>query len=275
MMTSIVTKAPKDLWPHTLLEDLHEWEEDSPAMQALVEDVRCRGIDHPLLVTPANRIVDGRQRWRAALALDMPQAPVQIVDESRAHMIILGNLTQRRHYSPAALAYLAVPLLEETLEESRVRRLENTGPNGGLDALLAGLSPEELARRLGLDAAALAAARRLRSLLETHDESRGWIEPWLLEGRVDLERALKLAREARTNPRPPKEAASALEDVRQDWEHFGERARRLTRHWEALEPGERPQAETMVNEALQGLGPDLRRTIRRLLEESESESAEW
>ena len=274
-MLSIETKSPKDLWPHTLLEDLHEWQEDSPAMQALVEDVRCRGIDHPLIVTPDNRIVDGRQRWRAALALDLPQAPVQIVDESRAPMIILGNLTQRRHYSPAALAYLAIPLLEETLEESRVRRLENTDPNGALDALLAGLSSEELARRLGLDAEALATARRLRSLLETHDETRGWIEPWLLEGRIDLERALTLAREAQTNPRPPKEAASPLEDVRQDWDHFAERARIVSRHWEALEPGERPQAETMVSEALLGLCPDLRRTIHRLLEESEGESAEW
>lgn len=114
------TISPDFIQWHRLLDDMPIWSDDSTEMNALVGDIRERGIDQPLIVcrtedggeTPGSLyLLDGRNRHRAALLAGLSEVPIVERDEAAAVGIILSSLTQRRHYSKGALAYICYPIL--------------------------------------------------------------------------------------------------------------------------------------------------------------------
>jgi hypothetical protein len=117
-------KDPAELRPHPLKKSLPkaaEWQKGGDSFNALLEDVRERGIDTPLLITSTNEILDGEIRWLAAKALRLDEVPTLEVPFACAASMILGSLLQRQHLSKSALAYLAFPLLAPAIVEARRR----------------------------------------------------------------------------------------------------------------------------------------------------------
>ena len=91
----------------------------------MTADIEERGIDEALIVDEKNRVMSGRVRLRIALDLRLPEVVITRRSSAEAASLIVQSLLQRRHYSKSALAYLAFPLFESMLVESRHRRVEN------------------------------------------------------------------------------------------------------------------------------------------------------
>lgn len=107
------------MW-HRLIQGMPIWADNSPEMAALVEDVRERGIDQPVIVcrtedageTPGYKyLLDGRHRHRAATLAGLDKIPFIERDEDDALGIIFSSITQRRHFGKGALAYLLYPVM--------------------------------------------------------------------------------------------------------------------------------------------------------------------
>ena len=76
---------------------------DLPAeeFQALMEDIRCRGVQLPIEVTTEDEVLDGHQRLRACEQLAIRDYPVKVVaglrtDQEKRHHAIRANLLRRQ-----------------------------------------------------------------------------------------------------------------------------------------------------------------------------------
>ena len=123
---------PKKLKPHPLNESL------IPPMtpeefEALVEDVKEKGVLQPLEVQKGtNFILDGRNRWKAALRANLESIPYREVDvpEKEVALYILERVPVHRNLTKAQKASLAaeyVLRLQKDLN-SLERRLRNLLP---------------------------------------------------------------------------------------------------------------------------------------------------
>jgi hypothetical protein len=124
--TTITFLPPAELSIHPekkLIPD--DWGNQDPRYIALVEDIRERGIDQPLLVDGENRVLEGRRRLRAAKQLQLAQVPVIVREAGDVYGIIVNGLVQRGHYTKSQLAYLTYPLMDKLFAESKGRRLKN------------------------------------------------------------------------------------------------------------------------------------------------------
>ena len=124
-MNEIILKDPSDLSIHPLAKTMPEWPKDDPRFASLVEDIRDRGIDKPLLIDKENRIVDGRMLWRAAKQLQLAQVACKIVPDDLIASSIVNSLLQRRHLTKSARVYLVYPLLKPVFEAAKQKRVEN------------------------------------------------------------------------------------------------------------------------------------------------------
>ena len=120
----IESRDPAALSLHIILKrQPGEWSDDDPRFHALSDDIAARGIDHPILITPDNKIADGRHRWRVAKKRQLPAVPVRVIPESEVHTVIVQSLLQRRHYTAGQRAYLLAPSLDKAFEEALQRKL--------------------------------------------------------------------------------------------------------------------------------------------------------
>jgi len=165
--------------------------ENDPAAVALRSSVCDLGrILEPLKVC-GGRIVDGRERQRAALVAGLDEVPTVEVAEEEVTTIILHSLLARRHLTKSARAYLAFPLLEPALAASRNRRLANLRPGGSgkrtATPSAVGDTSEEMAEQLGVCRRLIFMAREIHKKFNTGPKSlRETWEPKLLSGELDL-----------------------------------------------------------------------------------------
>ena len=192
MTTEIVD--PQSLRLHPLLK-----EQPAPGpelLESMTADAEERGIDQPLVVDEKNRVMDGRVRLRAVLNLNLSEVEITRRSSSEAATIIVQSLLQRRHHSKSALAYLAYPLFEAMVVESRNRRVANLIPNAAnvqvpqkLDStqtVLSSGSAEGIARNAGVSRVLFFQARDVHKLFAKNPEVKAQLEPKILNGELCL-----------------------------------------------------------------------------------------
>jgi hypothetical protein len=162
----------RDLTDHPLLGSVPVWSREDARFQALVESIREHGLDYELLVDTEFRIVDGRNR-RNALSVLGARARVRFVEKADAASIVVASLINRRHLTKGALAYIAAPMLDEVISESKARRLTNLRRSGqargpqSLETPLSGVSGKtasELATQMGIGHTLFEQAIQLRKM---------------------------------------------------------------------------------------------------------------
>jgi hypothetical protein len=184
---TLVSRRPSDLADHPLLAHIPVWTREQPEFTALLDSIRERGLDYPVLIDAEDRIIDGRNR-RNVLALLKEPVPCRRIGAGEAASVIVASLVNRRHLTKGALAYLSAPLFEPVLAESKERnlallksgvaRLEGTvahsvrhGPK----------TTEDLAAQLGISPRLFDQALKLRRLFDdTEPAIRAKYEPRIL-----------------------------------------------------------------------------------------------
>lgn len=171
---------PADLQVHPLAKNLPQWADDDSRFEALVEDIRARGIDQPLIITPEKQILDGRHRWRSAKRLQLAQVPVCVQGNGDIAGVIIGTLLQRRHFSRSALAYLAYPLFKSAHEEAI--RKEGQNLKKGLNSPLPTQceTAADLAEQIGVSRALFDQAAQVHKLFAKDPAYKALMEPRIL-----------------------------------------------------------------------------------------------
>ena len=196
---------PHKLVAHPLLAAIPLLDEASPEFQALKASIRDRGVDYPVILDEDNRILDGRNRARAAAQVGA-ELPCVKRSSREASEIILSALVNRRHLPKGALAYLTAPLFAHAVEAGRQRRLSHlrTGmasrePTQSAHGAAVGKTVEQLADEMGFSKDLYEQAVKVRQLFEKtevrewHEGSRtvqatfrDWFEPKILSGEIGL-----------------------------------------------------------------------------------------
>ena len=248
------------------------WPKGSDGWHAFVQDIKAAGITHPLLATSKNVVIDGETRRLAAVALQLPEVPCQIVDEAEVHTIILRELGLKRQLTKGQLAYLAVPHLEGAFKEAEQRRHGNLkrGDSPETNSVRFDSSArtiEDFAGAKGVSIRYLQIARQIHITLgqhtefteqaeakvfdEEHPASLGAVMAWL--GAAIAQRDREKAGQAHGGGRPQNAArqldlfVDVFETETRRWEYWGafdadtrdEAWRRLRTRFEALTPDER------------------------------------
>jgi N6-adenosine-specific RNA methylase IME4 len=101
---------------------------------ALQADIGRRGIQVPIEITAAGIVLDGRQRHRAAIALELAEVPVRVVAPADPVDYMLAAAIQRRHLTPSQRAALVLELNEyrDKRDTAAARKRANLR-NGGVD----------------------------------------------------------------------------------------------------------------------------------------------
>ena len=172
-----------DLTDHPLLAHIPTWQRDEPEFVALLESIRERGLDYPVLIDHERRVLDGRNR-RNALALLGRLVPCLYIDSAESASVIISSLVNRRHLTRGALAYLSAPLFANALEESKARNLAMLKAGSASVAYSVGHAPkntEDIATQVGVSPALFDQALKLRRMLaELGEEVRAKYEPRVL-----------------------------------------------------------------------------------------------
>lgn len=151
---------------HPALKSIPALDEKSPEFLAIAAGVGRCGILQPILIDEQGRVLDDHSRTmiRCALRWQLKTVPVQVRASEEVHLLIIHSLAHRRHLSKSAIAYLAVPHLDQEFETSRARRLQNIAKNAtNHDSPASGLSKtvDDLAEELGVGRSALFEARKV------------------------------------------------------------------------------------------------------------------
>jgi hypothetical protein len=187
--TKTVSKPLSELSMHPITAMLPELAKDDSLFRSLVEDVRERGLDMPLVIDTEDRIVKGRTRYRVAKLLQLVEVECKVCQPHEVVGIILNGLIQRRHYTKGALAYIAFPLLEKALDESNRRRIENLkNPNKSPKATqsLSVRNTEQMAKDLGFCRDQFYQAREVHGLFKSNPALKADFEPKILSGEIGL-----------------------------------------------------------------------------------------
>ena len=264
----VVSIDPVMLRPHPAIKSMPRWPKGSDGWHAFVQDIKSAGITHPLLVTDKNVVIDGETRRLAAVALQLPEVPCQIVDEAEVHTIILRELGLKRQLTKGQLAYLAVPHLEGAFKEATGRKKSGDGTIRTEFVCHTSVSSiEDFATFKGVSVRYLQIARQIHITLgqhtefteeaeakvfdEEHPASLGAVMAWL--GAAIAQRDREKAGQAHGGGRPQNAArqldlfVDVFETETRRWEYWGafdadtrdEAWRRLRTRFEALTPEER------------------------------------
>ncbi len=109
---------------HRHLPQIPGWEHDGTEFNALVEDIRLRGITTPILIDAEGRVLTGEETWRAARQLQLPAVPV-LIQAGDPHLVIMAAELRRKTYPTAsAKAYWAYTLIDAALRETTRLQVE-------------------------------------------------------------------------------------------------------------------------------------------------------
>lgn len=182
-MTPLTTIPAGDLADHPHLSHIPTWSRDQAEFIALVESIRERGLDYPVLIDGENRVVDGRNRRNACAVLKRP-VECRRIDAGEAASVIVASLVNRRHLTKGALAYLSAPLFDDVLAEAKARRTANLKQGKTPETALSAVSVEtaaDVAAKLGIGLRLMEQALKLRRMFEeVGPEDRLRYEPRIL-----------------------------------------------------------------------------------------------
>lgn len=262
------THHPTDaILEHTLLAGVPRWSDGSPELRALAEDIEARGIDQPLIVTTTDAdgtkqagtyfLLDGRHRLAAARQAGLAKVPVVLRDDADPAGIVLGTLTQRRHFNKGALAYLCFPVLEATAAaHGGNRRSKST------ESTLIGV--EDIATRCGFGRDLYFQAKKAHEIFRRRPDLREHFEPLILTGQVGLGAAIAgcAGQEATKGQgrqvQPPEQLLfAAFEAVTVRF-----------RSWDKLEGTARREVADRAIETVLALPPEVQESIGRALRAS-------
>ena len=182
-MNQFYLKDPAELSIHPLAKLMPEWPKDDPRFAALVEDVRERGIDHPLLIDREGRVVNGKMIFRAAKQLQLDHVPCKLVADDQIPATLINSLVQRKHFTKSALAYLTYPLMKPAFEAARQKKLEmlkkgNVSPSSAQPTTG---TVEEFATNVGIERSLFFDAKRVHELFAKDAEFKAQMEPRILQ----------------------------------------------------------------------------------------------
>lgn len=103
---------------------------EGEAYEKFREDIKKNGLMHPIAIMPDGSVIDGRNRLRACLELEMEPKFVTVNPESPMAYVLSAN-KHRRHLTSSQLSMLAadeVPKLRPEAEE----RIRDGGRRGGI-----------------------------------------------------------------------------------------------------------------------------------------------
>lgn len=181
----ILTKDPATLTEnHPFRAHLPVYDHEEEDSLALIRDIRDHGIRMPILIDRQDRIVDGRRRRDSARRLGLTGVPCLVIADGDIAGAIISGLVMRLHFTRSAIAYLAYPLIEKALEESRLRRIENMrkgqqSPDSALSAL-SGNDAEQLAEQNGFGRRFLFEAKAVHKLFAKDRAYKELMEPRIL-----------------------------------------------------------------------------------------------
>lgn len=177
---------PQSLSIHPLLRQMPA--PDSETLTSLANDIAERGIDDALIVDEKNRVMSGRLRLKAALAIELPEVPIRRAASADAATIIVQSLLQRQHYSKSALAYLAFPFLAPMLEEARERQLGflKQGDSRSAQNALRERTAEGIALGAGISRRLFFQAAEVHKLFKKDAQWKEQFEPKILSGELSL-----------------------------------------------------------------------------------------
>lgn len=267
----IILRDPAELAIHPLAKLAPEWSNDDPRFISLVEDIRDRGLDYPLLVDSEGNIADGRLRWRAVKRLGMRQVPTCVVWENEIASVILCSLVHRRHFTKGALAYSAFPFYEPALKESNKRRLENLrNPNVSSKAtqLLSAKNTEQFAEALGFNRTFFYQARDIHAAFFKTPALKAEFEPRILAGEIGLGACLagiagKLATDGKA--RRATEQLELFEDA------FDILKMRFS-YWQKFDTAQKAQMGIVLRKTVAEMPADLRDEFAKALKATNKEA---
>lgn len=244
---------PSELTLHPVARELPELADEDADFIALVDDVRDRGVIHPLAITSKKQILDGRHRWRAAKRLKLPAVPVIVHDDADAVSIILESLLLRRHYSKSALAFTAYPMLKAAYELA----LENREAHSVRDPF----TTASQAEKFGISKRFYEYAAKVHDIFAKDHAYRDLLLPEILSGEVGLGAVIAgyAGREATHGKPKPKE--DKLKLFRRAWTDFKNRQAA----WDNFNADQRTEALAAIDETLQGMPEGLLMTLERRL----------
>ncbi len=161
-----MTRNPKDLSPHPLIRRFPRWKRGTDEWTAFVGDIKSHAIQHPLLITTDDLVVDGETRRLAAIAAGLDQVPVRQVANEEIPTIVLRELLLRRNLTKSQLAYCAAPILIAAFKEGCLAR-DNMLRSGGRLPTLPDTA-ESYALQLGLSPRLIAQSAELRRKFDEH-----------------------------------------------------------------------------------------------------------
>jgi hypothetical protein len=187
-MTQLVTRNPlKDLArSHTAAAALPVFDESDPRFEAVLADVRARGIVQPLTIDSENRVVLGVNHWRAARALHLDEVPCLVARDGDITSLIIADLMHRAHLTKSARAYLIYPLLKEAHEEARQRAIANlkkgktpnVSPSG--TGCRTAKNIQELAAQIGVSERFFREAAEVHRIFESDEVYKTLMEPRII-----------------------------------------------------------------------------------------------
>jgi hypothetical protein len=138
----IEQRDPNDFKPgkfHPALKLIPELANDSDEFLSLAAAVKKCGFIRPILVDGEGRIVDDHSRslWRAAQRWQLTTVPVKVVPTEEASLALIHSLKDVRHMTKSAIAYLALPIMENEVKASLARHREKLA-KGQYIAVVAG-----------------------------------------------------------------------------------------------------------------------------------------
>jgi N6-adenosine-specific RNA methylase IME4 len=116
--------------------------------QALVADVRERGILSPLDITEGGVVLDGRHRLQAATELGLGEVPVRLVAPADELDYMLSMAIERRHLSAGQKALLALERDEYRRARAEAEGRKTEGSNELRATLPEAERPREIVARL-------------------------------------------------------------------------------------------------------------------------------
>jgi ParB-like chromosome segregation protein Spo0J len=245
--TPVRSVAPVTLSVHPILLNHPQWDDESPEFDAFCRDIAEFGIDHALLIDSKNRIVDGRQRWRAAMRLKIDSVQVQTVPDEAIPRLILHCILARRHYSRGALTYMSLTFIEECYAAN-------------------GKSIDQIVQHeFGFSLSTFKQARQVRDIFREGDlgeEFRQRVEPELLAGEMSLGDILAGWGGFRTTRKVKKKVRSAL-DL---WDRsFSDLQRRFST-WDKFDPETKATVAARLTPLVESMPVDLMQKLRAKLD---------
>lgn len=249
----IVHRSPLVLRPHDYIARLHRWSHDDPDFRAFLDDIRSHGIQVPLQITAADFVCDGEMRRQAAALLHLATVPCIIVPDDQASAIAISSLTQRRHYTKSALAYLAIPLLESQIEAARQN--QTAALKSGANVPFAQLTKTiaQMAEEIGVHRMTFTDACKVRELFLQDPEYRAQIEPRLLSGEVGLGAIIAGA----AGRAATKDKARAADQPLILWDRAMKDWRNRYRFWAEFDDAQKLEAMKSISSAIWDMPEDL------------------